>query len=83
MAEAQQLPDVIKPFAPDGYSDRTMRVTLNFVALTIVECMAKSDQRTPQQWLSRFLVQALNDKFREDAERIQKERKHKETSDAN
>lgn len=77
--EIKELPDALRPFAPDN-ADHTTKVTLNFVAYTLVAALAKQDQRSINQWLSRFLVEAINKYFREEYERIKAEKSKEPTA---
>jgi hypothetical protein len=64
---------IIKPYDP---LDHDIRVTiqLNFIPWTIANTLAKQDQRTLQQWLSRFLNEALEKMFQDEATKLRAER---------
>ena len=72
-----EIPDAVLPFKADR-GNRVIKVSLNDVAYILVTGMAKAEERPVSQWLSRFLVVAINNHFREEIARLRKEREAKE-----
>jgi len=64
---------IVKPF-DEGDTHRRLTIRLNFVPWTIANSLAKADGRTVQQWLSRFLNDALEKMFQDESARISAQR---------